>query len=127
MRLPLAVPMPVTVQVQRAEDALAEADLIVDTSARYVTLSKEVLLDVGYDPSTAGRYAHLIMARGVVDAPVLTLERVTVGDVSLTEVDAVCHGIPELPSVYGLLGMSFLHRCRCTFDGKEGLFPLGDP
>ena len=87
---------------------------VVDTGATVVSLSADVAAQVGLDPHE-GIAAATMTANGVVGVRKLTLSRVSVGDVTLYNVDAVVSPQP-MPVV--LLGNSFLSHFQMHSDGS---------
>lgn len=90
---------------------------LVDTGATAIALSSDMARRIGLDYRKHGRPAYVQTANGVTTAYFLKLENVTVGDITLYNVDA---GIQEGNSInQALLGMSFLGRLDMRHDGEK--------
>ncbi len=83
-------------------------DFLVDTGASIVAISERHAVAMGLDFQNRGRVGQVQTAQGTAPAYFLTLEKVTVGDISLDRVQAtVIQG--TFPTDV-LLGMSFLNQ-----------------
>ena len=87
---------------------------IVDTGATVVALPKEEALRLGLD-YRKGQQALTNTAGGMVPAYRIQLDRVRLGDIELTGVDAV---VIEQGLNVTLLGMSFLNRLEMKREGQ---------
>jgi aspartyl protease family protein len=87
---------------------------VVDTGATMVSMGSDVAALVGLDPRQ-GTAGATMTANGVVAVRKLTLNRVSVGDVTLYNVDAIVSPQP-MPVV--LLGNSFLSHFQMHSDGS---------
>lgn len=67
---------------------------------------------------------EIITANGIIEVPKLQVESITVGDAEAREVDVICHDIPELAGIRGLLGLSFLKHFRTVIDYRQGYFEI---
>ena len=88
---------------------------VVDTGATLVAMSQDMATQLGLDAS-AGTATHAISANGTVAARRLTLNRVTVGDVTIYNVDAMV--LPQSMPVV-LLGNSFLSHFQMHNDSNS--------
>jgi aspartyl protease family protein len=84
---------------------------MVDTGATMVALSSEMASGLGLDSKSSA--ARMSSANGVVTARRLVLASLTVGDVTVHDVEAVV--VPQ-PMPYALLGNSFLSRFQMRSD-----------
>jgi len=88
---------------------------MVDTGATLVAMSVDTAAQLGLDFSSSTA-THAISANGTVSARRLTLSRVTVGDVTIYNVDAMV--LPQsMPIV--LLGNSFLSHFQMHSDSNS--------
>jgi len=90
-------------------------DFIVDTGASLVAMSKRHARRLGIDYLVQGSRGISETASGMVDAYVVTLDRVRVGDIELRDVRAAVLDSNHPSSV--LLGMSFLDRLETRREG----------
>ena len=97
-----------------------KVDMILDTGAAFTALSWSDLKVIGYDPAIVHERQEIITANGVIQVPRLSVDGVTLKDVGAKEVEVICHDIPELAGIRGLLGLSFLKYFRTVIDYKEG-------
>ena len=87
---------------------------LVDTGATAVTISTEVARRIGIDV-TQGQPVLVTTANGRVSARRVRLDRVTLGALTLHQVDAIVQdGLGE----QSLLGMTFLNRTDLRRDGN---------
>jgi clan AA aspartic protease (TIGR02281 family) len=119
MRFPVDIPLVIkNVKISGPKGAV-RVDLILDTGAAFTALSRSVVKVIGYDPALTGERQEIITANGVLDVPKLRVASITVGDNQAKEVEVICHDIPELVEVRGLLGLSFLKHFRTVIDYRE--------
>jgi clan AA aspartic protease (TIGR02281 family) len=101
-----------------------EIDVILDTGAVYTVIAWDVAMDIGYDPAISRRRTPIVTANGVIEAPLITVERIRWGELEVEAVDVVCHDIPELAGIEGLLGISFLRHFRTLIDYTTGVLEI---
>jgi clan AA aspartic protease (TIGR02281 family) len=101
-----------------------EIDVILDTGAVYTVIAWDVATDIGYDPAISRRRTPIVTANGVIEAPLITVERIRWGELEAEAVDVVCHDIPELAGIEGLLGISFLRHFRTLIDYTTGVLEI---
>lgn len=66
----------------------------------------------------------IVTANGVIEAPLITVYRIQVADLRAKAIDVVCHDIPELAGIEGLLGLSFLKHFRTLIDYTTGVLKI---
>lgn len=103
---------------------IREIDLILDTGAVYTVIAWDVVKDIGYDPAISERRVPIVTANGVIEAPLITVDRIQVADLRAEAIDVVCHDIPELAGIEGLLGLSFLKHFRTLIDYTTGVLKI---
>jgi len=101
-----------------------QVDMILDTGAVFTSLSWADLKVLGYDPAVVTTRQEIITANGIIEVPKLTVVSIGVGDTEAKDVDVICHDIPELAGIRGLLGLSFLKHFRTVIDYRQGYFEL---
>lgn len=67
---------------------------------------------------------EIVTANDVIEVPKLRVESITVGNAEAREVEVICHDIPELAGMRGLLGLSFLKYFRTVMDYKKGYLEI---
>ena len=80
-------------------DGLREIDMILDTGAIYTVIAWDVAKDIGYDPAISQRRMPIVTANGVIEAPLISVERIQLADLRAEMVDVICHDIPEIASL----------------------------
>lgn len=115
--------LPIVIERVKVEgpSASREVDLILDSGARFVSLSWEVLEDIGYAPVIVSERVKIVTANGVIEVPLLKVKGISIGELFTEEVEVICHTIPELAEVDGLLGLSFLKSFKVTMDFRKGI------
>lgn len=96
------------------------ANFLVDTGATFVALSPSHAKSFGIDAEKEGRLIQVSTANGTVPAYMVKLDSVSVGGITVEQVDGVVvtgQGMPEI-----LLGMSFLNRIDVSY--KNGVMTL---
>jgi len=102
-----------------------EMQAVLDTGASFVTIPQRDAAELGYDLSRAPQ-VRLTTANGPVGAPKIILSRLTVGDIEVSDVPALCLDL-ELAGVSSLLGMSALAHIRIVIDPKQRLISMTRP
>jgi len=96
-----------------------EVDLILDTGAAYTLISWDVAISIGYDPARKSRTLPIVTANGKVHVPLLSVKKITIQDISARDTPVICHDVPEMIEVSGLLGLSFLRHFRTIIDYRS--------
>lgn len=95
--------------------------VLVDTGATAVALSYEDAQNVGLRPSSLDYNVPVSTANGIAQAAHVTLDRVTIDNVEVEDVEGLV--LPEGALEGTLLGMSFLSRLA-TFRVEDGTLYL---
>jgi len=101
-----------------------KADLLLDTGAAFTVISWSFMKSIGYDPAIASERQELVTANGIIEVPRLRVKSIIVGDVKANEVEVICHDIPEIAEIRGLLGLNFLMNFRTVIDYKQGYLEI---
>ena len=100
------------------------AKFVVDTGASYTLISnalaRDLAIDVGSNPKTLAFQT----ANGLIQAPITSLESVTVGGMEIRNLPAAVHDAVPDPEVSGLLGLNFLSNFRMDIDTQHGMLYL---
>lgn len=104
-----------------------EIDMILDTGAIYTVIAWDVAKDIGYDPAISERRMPIVTANGVIEAPLITVEAIQLAALRATAVDVICHDIPEIAGIEGLLGLSFLQHFRTLVDYTTRVLEISKP
>jgi clan AA aspartic protease (TIGR02281 family) len=124
MRLPVGIPLVVRNVKIVGPKGKVFVDLIFDTGAAFTVLSWSVLKVIGYDPASVSERQEIITANGVIEVPKLQIAGITVGDMKVENLEVLCHDIPELVGIRGLLGLSFIRHFRTVNDFKQGYLEI---
>jgi clan AA aspartic protease (TIGR02281 family) len=124
MRFPINTPLLIRNVKISGPKGSVRVDMVLDTGAALTAVSWPDLKAVGYDPAIIPERQEIITANGIIEVPKLRIESISVGDAEAKNVEIICHDIPELAGIRGLLGLSFLRHFRTIIDYKEGYFEL---
>lgn len=124
MRYPIAIPLVVKHVKLFGHSGTIQVDMILDTGAAFTVISWADLKIVGYDPAISSERQEIITANGVIEVPKVNIEAIAVGDTKAFGVEVICHDIPELAGIRGLLGLSFLKHFRTIIDYKNDYLEL---
>jgi aspartyl protease family protein len=94
----------------------ASARVLVDTGATFISMSSTSARRLGIN-YLQGQRGVTSTANGLVPVYRVSLARVRIGEITLTNVDATVHEGDNLPVI--LLGMSFLNRVEMQRDGER--------
>ena len=126
MKINLGIPIVVKIKVQGILD-FRELDVILDTGARYTTISWDIAKDIGYDPAISKRRVSVTTANGVIEVPLITVQSISLRELKVDSIEVTCLDIPELAGIKGLLGLSFLGKMRTYIDYKRNILEIEDP
>jgi len=104
--------------------AIREVDLILDTGARFTSLSWDTLKDIGYDPAVTETRVRILTANGIIEAPVVKIKKLCVGELCVKNTEVVALTIPQLAEVEGLVGLSYLSHFTTIIDYKKGVLEI---
>lgn len=124
MRLPIGIPLMVKNVKISGPSGSVNIDMILDTGAALTAVSWTDLKLIGYDPAVVKERRQIVTANGVIEVPKLDLKGISIGEISARNVEVICHDIPELASIRGMLGLSFLKNFRTVIDYKKGILEI---
>ena len=124
MRVQLEIPIVLSRVKINGPAGVREIDVILDTGAVYTVIAWDVAKDIGYDPAISERRMLIVTANGVIEAPLITVESIQLADLRAEAVDVICHDIPEIAGIEGLLGLSFLRHFRTLIDYTTGTLEI---
>ena len=127
-------PVSMTVPIQRVGQLLVvgaklngsrESRLVVDTGASHTILSYDVARELGILPSPHATSVTVKTAGGPVQAEVVPLGAIRVGEAEAKNVMVGVFDLPDAPAgVDGLLGLTFLSQFLVTLDTAKGELSL---
>lgn len=82
----------------------------LDTGASITTISHEVALDIGCDPAKAMKRIEIMTASSVEVVPLIVIPVLEVLGRQVRNLEVLCHDLPSVSPVVGLLGLNFLKR-----------------
>lgn len=100
------------------------AKFVVDTGASYTMISSATARELTIHPIQNQRTMPFQTANGVIQAPLTSLESVTVGGLEIKNLTAAIHDVIPDSKVAGLLGLNFLSNFRLDIDTQKGMLHL---
>lgn len=98
--------------------------LVVDTGASYTMISSATAKELNIDAGRVQRTAPFQTANGTIQAPLVSLDSITVGGIEIRNLTAAIHDIQTDSRVSGLLGLDFLANFRMDIDTQKGVLHL---
>lgn len=98
--------------------------LVVDTGASYTMISSATAKELNIDTNRNQRTAPFQTANGTIQAPLVSLDSITVGGIEIKNLTAAIHDIQTDSRVSGLLGLDFLANFRMDIDTQKGMLHL---
>jgi clan AA aspartic protease (TIGR02281 family) len=127
MKLELEVPIVMRRVKISSPKAFREIDMVLDTGSVYTVIAWDIAKDIGYDPAISERRMPIITANGIIEAPLITVQGINIRDLGAESVDVICHDIPEITGIEGLLGLSFLKHFRTLMDYNTKILEIVKP
>jgi clan AA aspartic protease (TIGR02281 family) len=100
------------------------AKFVVDTGASYTLISNALARELAIDVGPSSKTLPFQTANGLINAPVTSLESITVGGMEIRDLPTAVHDAIPDPQVAGLLGLNFLSNFRMDIDTQKGLLHL---
>jgi clan AA aspartic protease (TIGR02281 family) len=104
--------------------ASREIDMILDTGALYTAISWDIAKDIGYDPAGASERVAIITANGVIEVPKIKVRGISFKGLYAEDVEVICHDIPEIAEIEGLLGITFLEHFKISLDFRNKIMEI---
>ena len=117
--VPGARQIPVTASLNQG----TSQDFIVDTGASMVTIPYSTAADLGIIITVRNRRRTVYTASGVIHAPEVVLDSITLEGFETYNVSALVLDLPNQPEM-GLLGLNYLRRFKMDLSTDEGLLAL---
>jgi clan AA aspartic protease (TIGR02281 family) len=96
-----------------------EKPFAVDTGASYTIIASEVAEALNLTPNPEIPPITLQTANGRVQAPLVNLQAITVGNLTTHNIAAAIHNFHNSSNIAGLLGLNFLNRFKMTVDSTR--------
>jgi clan AA aspartic protease (TIGR02281 family) len=109
-----------------------KSSFAVDTGASYTVISPEVVKTLNLTPNPEIPPITLQTANGRIQAPLVNLDSITIGNLITHNVTAAIHDLHDSSNMAGLLGLNFLNRFKVTVDSThnqlifESIHPLAE-
>jgi clan AA aspartic protease (TIGR02281 family) len=100
------------------------AKFVVDTGASFTMISNAMARELDIDVSQNSRTMPFQTANGMIQAPLINLDSITVGGMEIKNLTTAVHDAVPDPQVVGLLGLNFLSNFRMDIDTQKGLLHL---
>ena len=98
--------------------------LVLDTGASFTMISSATAKQLDIDPSQNTRTMPFQTANGLIQAPLISLDSISVAGLELKNLTAAVHDVMPDPTVAGLLGLNFLTNFRLDIDTEKGIVHL---
>lgn len=97
---------------------------LVDTGATFCVLTRATADRLGLT-ERSGSMVAVHTAAGPIEAPLIHLDLIQVGDAEARNVEAIIHDVPGLPPTVGaIIGLSFLNQFKVEIDPVERVMLL---
>jgi len=100
------------------------AKFVVDTGASYTLISNALARDLAIDVGSNPKTLSFQTANGMIQAPVTSLDSITVGGMEIRNLPTAIHDAMPDPQVAGLLGLNFLSNFKMDIDTQKGVLHL---
>jgi clan AA aspartic protease (TIGR02281 family) len=110
--------------VQATLNGKAAVKLVLDTGASFTMISSATAKQLDIDASQAERTMPFQTANGMIQAPLISLDSISVAGLELKNLTAAVHDAMPDPGVAGLLGLNFLTNFRMDIDTEKGIVHL---
>ena len=97
---------------------------IVDTGASYTMISSATAKELAIDTDQNARTVPFQTANGLIQAPLISLESITVAGMEVKTLTAAIHDVLPDTKIACLLGLNFLSNFRIDIDTQKGLLHL---
>jgi aspartyl protease family protein len=110
--------------VQATLNGKAAVKLVLDTGASFTMISGATAKQLDIDTSQNTRSMPFQTANGMIQAPLVSLDSISVAGLELKNLTAAVHDAMPDPTVAGLLGLNFLTNFRMDIDTEKGVVHL---
>ncbi len=110
--------------VQATLNGKAAVKLVLDTGATFTMISSTTAKELDIDTTQNTRSMPFQTANGTIQAPLISLDSISVAGLELKNLTAAVHDAMPDPAVAGLLGLNFLSNFRMDIDTENGMVHL---
>ena len=100
------------------------AKFIVDTGASYTMISSATAKELAIDNDANPRTVPFQTANGLIQAPLISLDSITVAGMEIKNLTAAVHDVIPDGKIAGLLGLNFLSNFRLDIDTQKSVLHL---
>ncbi|HXV79466.1 MAG TPA: TIGR02281 family clan AA aspartic protease [Candidatus Binatia bacterium] len=100
------------------------AKFVVDTGASYTMISSAIAKALDIETEQNRQTAPFQTANGIIQAPLVSLESISVGGMEIRNLTAAVHDVLSDSRIAGLLGLNFLSNFRMDIDTQKGVLHL---
>jgi len=101
-----------------------QVKLVLDTGASFTMISSATAKQLDIDSSQNTRTMPFQTANGMIQAPLINLDSISVAGLELKNLTAAVHDAMPDATVAGLLGLNFLTNFRMDIDTEKGIVHL---
>ena len=98
--------------------------MALDTGATYCIAPFETIEKIGYEPANSKEIIPINTASGLIHAPLVRIKSLNVLGEVVENIEILCHNIPNVSRIEGLLGLNYLKHFKLTIDFKKGILEL---
>lgn len=98
--------------------------MALDTGATYTMIPIEVAVAVGCNPLFSRRKIEITTGSSVEYVSLITIPKIRAFGIEIKNMDVVCHNLPPLGPVEGLLGLNFLKKSKIIIDFSKNIIIL---
>jgi aspartyl protease family protein len=98
--------------------------MVLDTGATYCMIPWHIAEELGYKPALLKESIAVHTANGQIHVPIITVESIMVLGKTVKNCKVLIHDLPETSRVDGLIGLSFLKKCKVMIDFRKGVLEL---
>lgn len=108
----------------KGEKVTERLKMALDTGVTYTMIPWKAAEILGLKPEMPGEKVDITTASGVQSVPLVVVNSLSLGTMSIEDTEVVVHDLPERSHVDGLLGLSFLRNFKICMDFKEGVLEI---
>ena len=101
--------------------------LALDTGAWCTVIPCDIAVALGYDPAGSPDRRRIVTGSGIEYASVVRVTEFTAIGETITDLEVLCHDLPQEARVDGVLGMNFLRHFDVHILFSQGVMELRRP
>jgi len=100
--------------------------MLLDTGARRTLVTPGLAAGLGFEAGRFEETTRIVGAIATASAGLLTLDSVSVLGLEVAGLRVLCHPLPAVLGVQGVLGLDYLNRFRLVIDGPAETVTISD-